>query len=204
MVALDGYRMAIVKESVKGEEEKNIIITARNIQEIGKILSDDMADEDVEIEVSDKKAIFYLKDTKIVARLMEGEFIKYKEILPKDNKTKIKVRRTAMMESVERASIIVREGKNSFIRFSLEDGELIISSRAEEGTVRETVSIEKNGENMEIGFNARYMTDTLKAIQDEEIIMDFNTSISPCLVKPIEGDYYEYLILPVRLSTASI
>jgi DNA polymerase-3 subunit beta len=204
MVALDGYRMAIVKEYVKGEEERKLIISGKIVQDIGKLLSDDEPDDDVEINVSDKKAIFYLKDTKIVARLMDGDFIKYKEILPKDNNTKIKIRRIALMESVERASIIVREGKNSFIRFSLEDGQVIISSRAEEGTVRETVPIEKEGESIEIGFNARYMIDTLKAIEDEEIFMDFNTSISPCLVRPIEGDYYEYLILPVRLSTASI
>ncbi|MDR1954187.1 MAG: DNA polymerase III subunit beta [Clostridiales Family XIII bacterium] len=206
MVALDGYRMAIVKEVIKGDEERRLIISGRIVQEIGKLLADNdnSEEEDVEIKVSDKKAIFHLKDTKIVARLMEGEFIKYKDILPKDNNTKIKIRRIALMESVERASIIVREGKNSFIRFSLEEGQVIISSRAEEGTVRETVPIEIEGNPIEIGFNARYMIDTLKAIEDEEILMDFNTSISPCLVRPIEGEYYEYLILPVRLSTASI
>jgi DNA polymerase-3 subunit beta len=203
MIALDGYRMAIVKEKAKGEKERKIVISARIVQEIGKLLSEENEEEDVEIEVGDKKAVFYLKETKIVARLMEGEFIKYRDILPKEKKTKIKVGRLALMDSVERASIIVREGKNSFIRFSLEEGELIVSSRADEGAVRESIAVEKEGENIEIGFNARYMGDMLKVIADDEIVMEFNTSVSPCLVKPTEGERYEYLVLPVRLSSSS-
>jgi DNA polymerase-3 subunit beta len=204
MIALDGYRMAVVKEAAKGEEERKIVIASRIVQEIGKLISEKDEEEDVEIRISDKKALFYMKDTKIVARLIEGEFIKYKDMIPKESKTKVKISRNALLESVERASIIVREGNNSFIRFTLNDQEVVISSRANEGTVRETLAAQQEGDDIEIGFNARYMNDMLKAIPDEEIIMEFNTSISPCLVSPVEGDMYRYLILPVRLSTVNI
>jgi DNA polymerase-3 subunit beta len=204
MVALDGYRVAIVREKVAGEKEGKIVISARIVQEIGKILAENAEDEDVGIEFGERKALFSLNETKIIARLMEGEFIKYKDILPKEKNTTVKIEKNALAESVERASIIVREGNNSFIRCSVGDKEMIISSRADEGTVRETVETEKEGENIEIGFNAAYMKDMLRAIPDEKILMEFNTSISPCLVKPTEGDHYEYLILPVRLSTSSV
>lgn len=204
MVALDGFRMAIVREKVVNNIEMDIVIAARNMSEIGKIFADSEEDEDVSMTVSDKNAVFKLKDTKIVARLMEGDFIKYNDILPKNNRINMKINKTQLVESVDRSSIIAREGKNSFIKFKMEDDKLFITSRSEEGTTKEEIEIEKEGENIEIGFNAKYMSDTLRVINDTDVYMEFNTSISPCLIKPLTGNKYEYLILPVRLSTGNI
>ena len=95
------------------------------------------------------------------------------------------------------------EGKESGIRFSIGEKVITLSSRAEEGRGRETVYAEKEGEDLEIGFNARLVMEALKTISDEEIEMNCNTGISPCLVKPIEGDRFEYLIMPVKLSSFS-
>ena len=204
MVALDGFRMAIMREKITNESEINIIIAARIMNEIGKILNENEDDEEIKIIVDDKKTIFELKDTKIVARQMEGNFIKYKDILPKNNRIKLKINKNQLMDSVERCSIIVREGKNSFIRFKMEDDSFIITSRSDEGSTREEVKIEKDGENIEIGFNAKYMADTLRILNDTDVYMEFNTSISPCMIKPLKGNKYEYLILPIRLSTGNI
>lgn len=204
MVALDGFRMAIMREKVVNENEMDIVIAARIMNEIGKILADQEEDEEVKITVDDKKAIFNLQNTKIVVRLMEGDFIKYNDILPKNNRIKLKINKNELMDSVERCSIIVREGKNSFIRFKMEDDRLLITSRSEEGSTKEEVPIEKEGENIEIGFNAKYMADTLRILNDTDVYMEFNTSISPCLIKPVSGNKYEYLILPVRLSTGNV
>ena len=204
MVALDGFRMAIMREKVTNENEMDIVISARIMNEIGKILSERDEDEDVNITVNDKKAIFTLTDTKIVARLMEGDFIKYNEILPRNNRIKMKINKNQLSESVELSSLIAREGKNSYLRFKMEDDVLIITSRSDEGTTKEEVAIEKEGDNIEIGFNAKYMSDTLRVLNDADIYMEFNTSISPCLVKPVTGNKYEYLILPVRLSTGNM
>jgi DNA polymerase-3 subunit beta len=205
MVALDGYRMAIRRAETKNETEKKFIISGRIINEIGKILSEQTDDDEtVKIKVGEKRAVFRTKDTKVITRLLEGEFIKYKDIIPQDNKVKVNIKRKDLLDSIERASIIAREGKNSFIRMSMGDGFMTISSRAEEGDTKETVEYSIEGEGIEIGFNARYAADTLKAIQDEEILMEFNTGLSPCLVKPVEGESYEYLILPVRLSSVNI
>jgi DNA polymerase-3 subunit beta len=205
MVALDGYRMAIVKEKITGEEEKNIIISAKIMSDISKIISDSVdREEDIIIKIGENKVFFSLNNTKVVARLMEGDFIKYKDILPKEKKTSIKINREALLDSVERATLLVREGKNTFVRFKIEENILTITSRADEGKYHEEIAVEKDGEDIEIGFNGRFVSDTLKVISDDEINMLFNTSISPCLVQPLEGDSYEYLVLPVRLSTGNI
>jgi DNA polymerase-3 subunit beta len=205
MVALDGYRMAIVREPVTGEDEKTIIISSKIMSDISKIISDSgEQNNDILIKIGENKVFFELNNSRVVARLMEGDFIKYKEILPKEKKTTIKIKKDILFDSVERASLLVREGKNTFIRFKIEENILTITSRADEGKYLEEIVVEKEGEDIEIGFNGRFVSDTLKVISDEEIVMLFNTSISPCLVQPVSGDNYEYLILPVRLSTGNI
>ena len=104
------------------------------------------------------------------------------------------------MESIERASLLSKEGKNNLIKFAIKDTIVTITSKSEEGNVREEVLINKEGDDLDIGFNAKYVLDVLKSIDDEEIYMLFNTSITPCLVEPISGDSFEYLILPVRIT----
>ncbi|MDD2217232.1 MAG: DNA polymerase III subunit beta [Eubacteriales bacterium] len=202
MVSLDGFRMAIVREKMENKDERKIIISAKIMNEIGKIISESEGVEKLDFFVGEKKAIARLDDTKIVMRLLDGEFIKYKDILPKEHKCKIKVSRDELFESIERASIFSREGKNNLIKVSINEDMMTITSRSEEGKVKEELAIEKEGINVEIGFNSKYVLDAIKVIDDEEVIMEFNASVNPCLVKPVEGDKYEYLILPVRINNA--
>jgi DNA polymerase-3 subunit beta len=106
-----------------------------------------------------------------------------------------------MLSSIERASLLAKEGKNNLIKFSIFRDKIIITSRSEEGNVKEEVFVEKEGTDLDIGFNSKYLLDVLKAVDDERIAMEFNTSVSPCLIKPLEGKKFEYLVLPVRIST---
>jgi DNA polymerase-3 subunit beta len=206
MIALDGFRMAVTKESAESETEGSMVISSRIVNEIGKVLADAGDDEkgDVKIVAGENKAMFVIGETTLIARLMEGEFIKYKEILPKESKISVKVDREELAESVKRSSIIVREGKNAFIKFKVEDNKLIVSSRADEGKNRDVIGIEKTGDDIEIGFNGRFVNDVLRVISDESIVIELSTSISPCIIRPEEGEKYKYLILPVRLSTVNI
>jgi DNA polymerase-3 subunit beta len=206
LVALDGFRMAITREKIVNDTEGEIIISSRIMNEIGKILSDteDSGSGNVEVIVGDNKAKFVVDETIVITRLMEGKFIKYRDILPKESKIRVKVKKAELEESVKRSSIIVREGKNAFIKFKIEGNDLFVSSRADEGRNKDTIVVEKQGDDIEIGFNGRFINDVLRAVPDENIIMEFSTSISPCIIKPEEGENYEYLILPVRLSTANI
>ena len=200
MVALDGFRMAITREVMKNEENKKIIIAARILNEINKIISENEESKDIYFILDEKKAVFLLDGTKIVLRLLEGDFIKYNDILPKEYKTKVKVSRSELLNSIERASLLAKEGKNNLIKLSIFRDKIIITSRSEEGNVKEEVFIEKEGADLDIGFNSKYILDVLKVVSDDSISLEFNTSVSPCLIKPVEGKEYEYLVLPVRIS----
>jgi DNA polymerase-3 subunit beta len=140
-----------------------------------------------------------LSGTKIIMRLLDGEFINYKDILPKENATVVYVSRDNLIESIERASLLAKEGRNNLIRVSINENLMNISSASDEGSVKEDIIMEKQGNDLEIGFNSKYVMDALKAIEDDKIKIEFNTAVKPCLIKPLEGNAYEYLILPVRI-----
>ena len=200
MVALDGFRMSVVHKNIKNAEERKIIINSKIINEIRNIIGDSNTEEAVNMQVGKKKAIVEFDNTMIVIRLLEGDFIKYKDIIPENNPIKVIVNRSEFLESIERASLLAKEGKNNLIKISVQNNLMKITSRSEEGNVKEEITVEKEGENIEIGFNSRYLIDAVKVIDDESISLAFNTSTSPCLITPLEGNEYEYLILPVRIS----
>ena len=218
MVALDGYRLAVSTEKMNSGQENHFIISAKIINEISKIIAEDGDAEEVEIYLGKKKATFRIDTTEIVLRLMEGEYIKYRDIMPTQSTTDIVIGRAILQESIERASLLAREGKNNLIKMTIKNNLLTITSRSEEGNVKEEIimekegvnatgvsnllnPMEKEGEDLEIGFNSKFVIDVLKVIDDDEISMHFLTGTSPCMVKPVSGDAYEYLILPVRIPT---
>jgi DNA polymerase-3 subunit beta len=206
LVSLDGYRVAIRRESseaFKGEDIK-AIVPARLMREISKILSDTAGEKEVLLDIGERRLKINTEDTLVRVNLLEGEYIKYKDVLPKNNRISVVLSRNVLLNAVERAAMLRSEGKNSFVRFSITDEAVNVSSRADEGRGKETIKAVKEGEDLEIGFDAKFMTDALKAISDDEIEMHFNTSVSPCLLRPTSGDRFEYLILPVRLSTVSV
>jgi len=200
MVALDGFRMAVVKEEMKNEKRNKIIISSKILNEINKIFSDTEENEDINFILSKKKAIIFFEDIKIVIRLLEGEFIKYKDILPKDKKCAVLINKNLLHEGMERASLFSREGKNNLIRFTITDDMLTITSKSEEGNVKEEIPVSKKGNDIEIGFNSKYIIDALKVLDDEEIVLEMVSSVKPCVIKPVEGNKFEYLVLPVRIS----
>ncbi len=201
MVALDGYRLAVTTEKMTSDEENQFIVSAKIINEISKIIADEGYEDDIEIYLGKKKATFTIGTTEVVLRLMEGEYIKYRDIMPKQSTTDVVIGREILLESIERASLLAREGKNNLIKMKIKNNLLTITSRSEEGNVKEEIIMEKEGEDLEIGFNSKFVIDVLKVIDDDEITMHFLTGISPCMVKPVNGNAYEYLILPVRIPT---
>lgn len=207
MVALDGYRVAIKREELPDiSEDLKIVIPARMMRETGKILSEAEGDDEetVVLEIGEKRAKLYVEGTTVRMNLLEGDYIKYRDVVPKDNKISLRLNRKDLQSAVERASMFRTDGKNSFVRFSVAEKTLTVSSRADEGRAKETIFVEKEGEDVEIGFDAKFVSDVLKVIWEEEIRLEFNTSVSPCLIKPLEGQRFEYLILPVRLSTVNV
>ena len=201
MVAIDGFRMAIARESMKNKKRQNIIIPAKILNEISRIISEtDIDNDDITMLLNTKKAVFIMESTKIVIRLLEGEFMNYKRIIPADSSCRVVLNKNDFLDSVERASLLAKVGKNNLVRLEIKDNIMEITSKSEEGNVKEEIIISKEGNDLTIGFNSKYLIDVLKVVDDESINMLFNTNVSPCLIKPISGDSFEYLVLPVRIS----
>ncbi len=199
IAALDGFRMAIAKEAISDKSNKSVIIPARILNEINKILSESNSNE-VSLILDEKKAEIFSDETRIVVRLLEGEFIKYKDIIPQEYKTRVIVSAKELEDAIERASLLAKEGKNNLIKLEISNSNIEITSRSEEGNVKENVSAELKGENLVIGFNSKYLIDVLKVITDDEIAIEMNSAVSACIIKPVSGENYLYLVLPVRIS----
>ncbi len=199
VVALDGYRLALKNSHTEDiEQSVNAIIPARALSEITKIVSD--TDELVRIYIQRTYCMFEIEETKVMTRLIDGDYINYKPIIPTELTSNITINRIDMLEAIDRAWLIVRENtRNSYIVFKFEQNKLIITSRSDTGNAYEEVSFAGKAANMEIGFQPRYFVDCLKNINDEFITFSFTTPASPTVIKPVDGNDYLYLILPVRL-----
>lgn len=199
MVALDGYRLSLRQGNIKTSYSNKAVVPGKTLNEIYRILSEG-EDGKVEIFFTDKHVLFQTADTKIISRLLEGEFINYRQIIPKEFKSRVKVKTKDLLDSIERASLLAREGKNNLIKFSIKDEFMTITSNAEIGRVFENLRIELEGDDIDIGFNSKYFLDALKILDSEEIYLNFTTNVSPCIVKPTDTNNYTYLVLPVRLA----
>jgi DNA polymerase-3 subunit beta len=198
MVCLDGYRLALRRGMIDTAHEMlKVIIPGKTLTEVSKILDDE--DQQISITISSRHVLFDLGYTIIVSRVLEGEYINYKQIIPEDYKTRVKADTKILDSSIDRASLIAREGKNNLIKLSLQDQKMVITSNSESGQVYEEIPILLEGKDLDIAFNSRYFMDMLKVIEDQEICLDFTTSVSPCVVRPIKGNNFTYLLLPVRV-----
>ena len=200
MVAIDGFRLAINKFNDERKEEAKIIISGRLMNEMSKIFSDIDDEEKIDIIFDGKTAILKAEDIKASIRLIAGDFIKYEDVIPKESKTEVRVKRNELMDAVDRASIM-SDGKNNLIKVSIKNNILVVSANSEKGGSIEEVLIYKDGEDLDIGFNAKYLIDALKAIDDEEVLLKMNTAITPCIICPVEGDKFTHLVLPVRINS---
>ena len=199
LVALDGYRLALRRESAieaKGEAS-NMIIPARSLLEIARVLPDEGGD--VSIVFSRTHIMTDVGDTNITARLMEGEFIKYKQILPDSHATRVRVNRKDLLEGIDRVALMARASKSNLIKLTIADSLVNITANSEIGRSVEDVEASIMGSDIEIAFNARYFTDVLRVLDEEEIYLDMTNNISPCVVRPVQGESFYYLILPVRI-----
>ena len=196
-VCLDGYRLGLVKSRLKSEAGmKKVVIPGRALFEISKIIGGE--DNTVNITLGERKVLFDLGYTRIITKLLDGEFINYSQIIPAEYITRIKVDHRLLYDSMERAALVAREGKNNLVRLGVYEKGIVITSNSEIGTAQEEVPAVFEGKELDIAFNARYFLDALRVIEDEEIMIDFTTQVSPCVLRPVEGDEYVYLLLPVR------
>ena len=197
MIATDAYQFAMrsvpLKESVQPRE---IVIPGKSLLEIARMM--DETEEEAVLTFTKTHVRVDLKHTCLVARLLDGDYIKYRQILPKEFKTRVLVDRSELIESIDRAQLMAREGNNNIVmKFS--QNMLTITANSFAGKINEEMQVQINGEDIDIAFNPKYCMNILKAIKDEKIYMDFLSPISPCVVRPVQGERYYYLIVPVRI-----
>lgn len=197
-VALDGYRLSLRKAHTNSDLDLKLIIPGRTLNEINKILDD--REENIELSAAPGHVLFNIGDTVVYSRLLEGQFFNYKDIIRNDHKSKVIVNRRDFQNALERASLLAREEKANLIKLSIVDDNVIIKSNSEIGDVFERLLSKKDGENLNIAFNSRYILEGIKIIDSEEIQLNFMGSINPCIINGVEDDNYTYLVLPVRLA----
>ena len=198
MVALDGYHMAVRKEriSVSGSR-KGVVVHSRTIMDIASILSD--TDDEVEVTVSQTHITVDMGETKIKARLLKGDYINYRNILPSVFNSRVIINREAFLKSVEVAALFAVDSQNYLVKLEFENEMLTIKSRSETGRINETVDINLTGSPIEIAFNSKYLLDIIRSIDEEYISLSLTSSVTPCVFEPVQGNKFYYLVLPVRL-----
>ncbi len=202
VVAVDGYRLAI-KSSIINEKGNDFssVIPGKTLNEVNKIISDSF--EPIKIGISKNQALFEMENCKIVTRLLDGEFLKYSNTIPSSWETRIKVNKNNIQECFERIILIsassIEKEKKYPVKINVEIGKVTISCANQTGDAKEEIYVETEGKELEIGFNPRFFLDALKAIDDEEVYIEFGTNRSPCIIKPVEDGDYIYMILPIKM-----
>ncbi|MDO5378326.1 MAG: DNA polymerase III subunit beta, partial [Clostridia bacterium] len=192
VVALDGFRLAMRREAISGpDQDVSAVVGGKVLGDIAKILAD--TEEEVNLVFSRSHVRMNIGGTRIVARLLEGEFIRYRQILPEEWQTRVTIGRAELASAIDRASLIAREGKSNLVCFKIDGETLEVTSNSETGDVEEKIGVLTEGRDLTIAFNVRYLTDVLKALSDEQIVMRFNSNVSPCVICPTEGEGYLYL-----------
>ncbi len=202
LVAVDGFRLAL--RSIYLNKQSNnfsAVIPGKTLNEVNKIISDSF--EPVKIGVARNQALFEMDNCKVVTRILDGEFLNYKNVIPTNWETRIRVNKNSVQNSFERISLIssssVEKEKKYPVKVQVDIGKVVISCTNQTGDAKEELYVSTEGKNLEAGFNPKYFLDSLKAIDDEEVYIEFGTSISPCLIKSVENNDYTYMILPIRL-----
>ena len=196
LVALDGFRLALrTLEPENCRSTFDALIPGKSLNEVARILGDE---GDAILRLDRTHMSFEIGGTRVITRMLEGEFIKYRSIIPATWSSMVRVSRRELAECIDRASLLAKDGKNNLMKFTVSDSRLVITSNSEMGDAYEELEAMHTGDDLEISFNIRFMSDIMKAIEDEDVVLRFNSAVSPCVICPVEGERYTYLVLPVR------
>ena len=202
LVAVDGFRLAWKSRFLQTKiNDFTAVIPGRTLNEINKIILDSF--DTIKIGVAKNQALFEMENCKIVTRLLDGEFLNYSSVIPENWETRIRVNKDVIQNCFERISLIssssIEKEKKYPVKVMIDIGKVTISCTNQTGDAKEEIYVSTEGKNLEAGFNPKYFLDALRAIDDEEVFIDFGTSISPCIIRPVDEGDYIYMILPIRL-----
>ncbi len=204
VVALDNHRLALREETqavVGAKEPMKFIIPGKSVYEFAKLLSDN--EDMITAELTSKHIILKIGTFVFFSRLIEGEFLDYRKAIPSQNKIFAKVDTGFFIESVERASLLIDDKMITPVRCTFKGSVLNISCSTQYGKVNDNIHISKDGDDIEIGFNNRYLLDALRACKDDLIVTALSSPLMSMVITPAvakEGSRYLYLVLPMRIN----
>ena len=199
LVSLDGQRISIRKISLKESYDPiKAVIPGKTLNEISKILSGDM-DDDVRIYFTDRHVLFEFEDTIVLSRLIEGEYYKIDKMLSTDYETKVTVNKREMLECIDRSTLLLKESDKKPVIIDVQDDYMKFAMNSAIGSMDEDIDASKEGKDILIGFNPRFLMDALRVIDEDEITMYMINPKAPCFIRDQEETYI-YLILPVNFN----
>ena len=197
VVALDGFRLAIVERKVEASKEIRIIVPGKTMNEVLRLLAND-DEADVRICANRRYVVFITAGYTIMSRLIEGEFLNYKNVIPEGYRTQVVLDTKGFIETIERASLIITERLKNPLRIAFTEGKVIVRCQTSLGRVVDEFAAGCEGEEVEIGFNNRYLLDALRNARTEQVRIQLSGPLSPVKILPAEGEDFLYLVLPVR------
>ena len=202
VVSLDGHRISIRNIELKNNyDHKKVVVPGKTLQEVSKILPGS-AEEEVNIFLSENHIVFEFDDTTVVSRLIEGEYFKIEQMLSSDYDTKVKINKRELLDCIDRATLLVKEGDKKPIIMNITDGNMELKINSFIGSMNEDIDITKEGKDILIGFNPKFFIDALRVIDEEEVSLYMVNPKAPCFIKDDEGKFI-YLILPVNFNAAT-
>lgn len=202
VVSLDGHRISIRNIELKNNyEHKKVVVPGKTLQEVSKILPGS-AEEDVNMFLTDNHIVFEFDDTTVVSRLIEGEYFKIEQMLSSDYETKVKINKRELLDCIDRATLLVKEGDKKPIIMNVTDDSVQLKINSFIGSMDEEIDVKKDGKDILIGFNPKFFIDALRVIDDEEVALYMVNPKAPCFIKD-DDETYIYLILPVNFNAAA-
>ena len=200
VVSVDGFRLALRREPLERIDGGafRFVAPGSALNEVEKICED--SDSLISIIQGKRHLLFETGSTQLICRRLEGEFLDYRNAIPRSNPICVQVETKAMMNSLDRVSVVISEKLKSPVRCLFDVGRVFLSAKTGAGEAKDICPIDGDGTGLEIGFNNRYLMDALRYAPAERVKMELNTGISPCIITPVEGEEnFLYMVLPVRL-----
>jgi DNA polymerase-3 subunit beta len=195
-VAIDGYKLAYKQILCEADAEVKVVAPARILNELSKILQG--GESKITFCTSDNQIMFYTENYKMISRLLKGEYMNYNAMIPREFTMNLDVNTKDLLSGIERVSLVMSDDKKFPLFVNIDSENVVISANAENGISREEIPAEINGEGIEMGFNPRNIIDCIKVIEAENIKISFTSSICPCVITPLEGETFTYLVMPVK------
>ena len=200
VVSVDGFRLALRREKIEQLEGGafRFVCPGSALNEVEKICED--SEETITVMLGKRHLLFETGSTQLICRKLEGEFLDYKNAIPRNNPIRLTVDSKTMLSSLDRVSVVISEKLKSPVRCLMGSGCITMSAKTGNGEATDVCPVDGDGQGLEIGFNNRYLMDALRFAPADQVVMELNTGISPCVMTPVDGgDNFLYMVLPVRL-----